>query len=148
MNAYVGIEGFNIPSGYIIKELAIVYPNEEYDHYLFKNPNNFPLTEKDVKTIRHITRYLNNLSYTDGDIPYSSVSSVLQKLEDYAIFTYGSQAQRLLQGFLPTATITNTQDVGHKLDQHLPDPSCFRIHNFRYCAKAKAIAMQTFIEKK
>ena len=148
MFAYIGIEGYNIPSGFIVKELAIVYPNEEFDHYLFKSPNDFLLTAKDEETIRYITRHLNNLSYTDGDIPYSMVGSVLEKLKDYTIYTYGLQTQRLVQGFLPTATIINTQDDGHKLDQHLPDPSCFRIHNFRYCAKSKAIEIQKFVEKR
>ena len=33
MFAYIGIEGYNIPSGFIIKELAIVHPNEEFDHW-------------------------------------------------------------------------------------------------------------------
>ena len=55
MTAYIGIDGFTLPSGFILKEMCILYPNDEYDHYLFKNPG-WQLTEADRRTIRYTTK--------------------------------------------------------------------------------------------
>ena len=68
MDAYIGIEGYTLPTGFIAKELTVIFPNTEYTHYLFERPANFVLSQRDEKTVRYATRYLNNLIYADGDI--------------------------------------------------------------------------------
>ena len=147
MNVCVGVEGYTLPTGYILKELAIIYPNTEYAHYLFEKPEDVILSQRDEKTVRYATRYLNSLNYADGDIPYQQLESILQKLSDCTIYTYSEVAAKLIQELLPTTVVINTQDLGQKLSKQLPDSGCFRIHlNYRYCAKAKALSIIDFVE--
>ena len=147
MDAYVGLEGYTIPSGFIAKELTIIYANAEYSHYIFEKPDNIVLSPQDEKTVRYTTRHLNTLSYEDGDIPYNQLGPILGKLKDFTIYTYSLVASNLIQNFLPTTVVINTQDLGQKLPKHLPDPNCFRLHqNYRYCAKAKAAEVKDFIQ--
>ena len=147
MDAYIGIEGYTLPTGFIAKELTVIFPNTEYTHYLFERPANFVLSQRDEKTVRYATRYLNNLIYADGDTPYNQLGPILQKLSNYTIYTYSQIASNFIQEFLPTTIVINTQDLGYQLPKILPDPSCFRIHRPRYCAKAKALAVRDFVEQ-
>ena len=145
MSCFVGVDGFTLPSGFLIKELCIIYPNDEYNHFLFQKPD-WLLSEVSKRTIRYTTQHLNNLSYEDGDIPYSLLSFILQKIKDLKVYTYSEIAVKLLQHHLPTTAIENIQDQGYKMPPQLPNSKCFRKHNQRYCAKAKAIAIRNFVE--
>lgn len=146
MEVCVAIEGFTLPSRYVLKELALIFSKEEYDHFMFMRPTDFILTEADKRTVRYITYKLNNISYDDGDIPYNQIQNILRKLRQYTIYTYSDIAKKFLQECLPTTVIINTQELGLQLQKSLPNPQCFRHHNHRYCAKAKAIAVMKFIE--
>ena len=148
MDLYIALEGYTLPCGFITKELTILFPNAEYNHYLFKSPEDIILSSMDEKTVRYTTQYLNNLLYSDGDISYNQLGSILRKFIDYKIYTYSLIAERFIQGFLPTAVVINTQDLGYHLPKTLPNPNCFRRHNHRYCSKAKAIAIKDFVENK
>ena len=148
MDVYIGLEGFTLPTGYIVKEMSIIFPNREYSHYIFEKPNDVMLTAQDERTVRYATRNLHNLNYADGDIPYSQLGLILSRLEDFTIYTYSIIASKLRQSHLPTTVVINTQDQGHKLPKELPDSNCFRLHqNYRYCSKAKAIEIKDFVEK-
>ena len=147
MNVYVGVEGYTLPSGFILKELVIMFPNTEYSHYIFEKPNDIVLSPQDAKTVRYATRNLNSLNYEDGDISYNQLGTILDKLKDFTIYTYSLIASNLIQKFLPTTVVINSQNLGQKLPKHLPNPNCFRLHqNYRYCAKAKSYAVRNFIE--
>ena len=146
MEVYIGIDGFTLPSGYIVKEICLLYPNWEFCHLLFKPPTNRDLSDVDERTIRYTTTNLNNLVYQDGDVPYECLYDILQAVQLHKIYTYGEVALRFLQNVLPTSMITNIQTQGFTIPSTLPDPACFRRHNFRYCAKAKAIAVKNFVE--
>ena len=148
MDAYVGIEGFTLPSGYIIKELTILFPNTEYSHYILSKPKDIFLTAQDERTIRYVTRNLNSLNYADGDVPYEQLQTIFSRLEDFTIYTYSRIVAKSIQQYLPTTVVVNTQDLGHVLSKHLPDSNCFRLHtNYRYCSKAKSVAIKEFIEE-
>ena len=99
-----------------------------------------------VGPIRYTTTNLNNLVYQDGDVPYECLYDILQAVQLHKIYTDGEVALRFLQNVLPTSMITNIQTQGFTIPSTLPDPACFRRHNFRYCAKAKAIAVKNFVE--
>ena len=147
----VGIEGFTLPCGFIVKELAIYYTNNEFDHFLFERPHDVQLSYRDLSTIRYITEELNALSYEDGLIPYSQMQPILGKLLGYTINTYGIDAKKCLLKCVPTSVIINTQDIGQKISKILPNPKCFRDHGnqehgYRYCGKAKVIAIKQFME--
>ena len=104
MTAYIGIDGFTLPSGFILKEMCILYPNDEYDHYLFKN-RGWQLTEANRRTIRYTTKNLNNLCYEDGFIPYEQIANILDSVKDVTICTYSEIAVTILQRYLPTTVI-------------------------------------------
>ena len=146
MEVFVGIEGFTLPSGFVAKEVCFLYPNWEFCHLLFKPPCDRHLSNIDRRTIRWTTNNLNNIFYQDGEVPYECLHDILKTLQLHTIWTYGEVAQRFLQDFLPTSIITNVQTLGYSMPSELPSPACFRQHNYRYCAKAKAIAVKNFIE--
>ena len=125
MEVYVAIEGIPLPSGYILKELAFIFQNEEYGHFLFMRPRGFRLTAKDEKTVRFITCNMNNISFDDGDIPYEQARHILEKIRHYKVYTYSDLAQKVLQEYLPTTVIINTQELGFQLQSDLPDPLLF-----------------------
>ena len=145
MSVIVGLDGYTLPGQFVLKEICIQYPNGEFNHYLLKKPDGY-LSELALKTVRYTTEHLSNLSYEDGDIPYNMIGDILDKIKDLRIYTYSDIAQRFLQNYLPTTAIENVQNRGYQLPKQLPDPKCFRSHNPRYCAKAKALAIKKFLD--
>ena len=146
LELYITAEGYTLPSGYILKELSILFPNREYKHFIFKKPDSFIPTDKDNYTIRFTTDKLNQLSFTEGDIPYNIINDILTPYKDYRIYTYSYPFQKFLQNILPTTTLINIQSCGYKLPEYLPKPNCFKNHKARYCSLAKAKAVSRFVE--
>lgn len=146
MDVYIGVEGFTLPGGFVLKELCLIYANNEYSYYIFKAPIDISLSEADKRTIRYATENLNNLSWHDGSVPFECIPSILKDVEQYKIGTYGELARRFLQGILTMSSVTNVQASGFKMPPTLPDSGCGRIHSPRYCAKAKARAIKNFME--
>lgn len=146
MEAFIAVDGYTLPSAFIVKELCIMFPGGEYNHFLFKPPVNQHLTIVDKRTIRYTTKHLNNLSYEDGDTPYEIIHRILSKYKEYRVFTFSDISLNFLQEVLPTTVITNIQVYGFDMPAMLPDPTCCRVHNPRYCALAKAIVIKNFIE--
>ena len=144
MSAFIGMEGYCLPSGFILKELCIIYPNNEFDHFLFKNPD-LKLTKADKRTIRYTTEHLNELQYEDGNIPYEQIETILNSVKDFIIYTYSEIAVKNLQKYLPTTVIKNIQQYGFIMPKTLPESGCFRKHCQRYCGKAKSIQIKNFI---
>ncbi|KAL5269339.1 hypothetical protein ACHWQZ_G002979 [Mnemiopsis leidyi] len=147
MNVYITTDGYTLPSGFIAKEICCMFPNGEFTHTIFKPPmTSHNLSEVDKRTIRYATRNLNNLSFHDGWYPYENMGELLKRFQEYRIYTYSDVTLRLIQQFLPTTVVVNVQDEGFKMPDSLPDAVCFRVHNPRYCAKAKCVAIKNFIE--
>ena len=146
MEIYVALEGYTLRSGFIVKELCVMFLNGEYNIFLFRPPVDRRLSLVEQRTVHYTTRQLNNLSYEDGDIPYEILYQILSKYRDYTIFTFSDVAQRLLQEVLPSAKVTNIQTLGFNMPVVLPPPSCCRVHNPRYCALAKCFEIKNFIK--
>ena len=145
MAVCIGGEGYTLPSGFLLKELCIMHPNNEYSHYLFKTDHCLSLTENDLRTIRYVTEKVNGLLYHDGDIPLKHLREILNRYKDNIIYTYSELMRTTIQQHLPVTVVINVQDMGYTLPRLLPDPHCFRFHCFRYCAKSKAIAIRNFM---
>lgn len=146
MSVFICVEGFTLPCGFILKELCAFYPNGEFCHFMFRAPENQLLSNVEQRTVRYTTAYLNNLSFSDGELPYNCFPAALETFKMYNIYTYSDVGRKLLQNVLPTTVITNVQSLGFKMPSTLPDPGCCRVHNPRYCAKAKAIAIKDFVD--
>ena len=145
MEVYIGLEGFTLTKEFILKELVIFYPNNEFNHYIIKNPPKY-LSEKDSRTVRYATENINNLSWYDGDIPYDSVGRILKKVRDWKVYTYGDFAKRFLRKYLPNTVIVDIQ-TDCKMPTTLECCDCFRNHPPRYCAKAKAKFIKNYISR-
>ena len=145
MNAYVGFEGYFTQSGFVHKELCILYDSDRYDHYLFKKPEE-KLSEADMVTVRWATCQLNNLEFNDGSMPYKEIEQILKKIENYQIYTFSDVAVETLQKYIPNAPkVKNIQELGFEMPKRLSFAYCFRPHNPRYCAKAKAREVRKFM---
>ena len=146
MKVYIATSGYRLPSGLIVKEICCLFPNDEYNHYILKPPTNWDLSDVDKRTIRYAIKNLNSLSYHDGDIPYENIETIFTRYQEYQVYTYSRVTFKLLQNILPTTIIVNVQSLGYQMPSELPNPMCCRAHNTRYCAKAKSIAIKTFME--
>ena len=80
MDVYIGMEGFTLPRGFIVKELCMMYQNEEFSHFLFKAPLNTTLSDVDQRTVRYTTDKLNRLSWHDGNVPFECLSNILKEV--------------------------------------------------------------------
>lgn len=146
MELVIAAEGFTLPSGYVLKEMSIIFFNREYKHFLFKKPTNFLPTPKDIITIQYTTKHFNQLSFLEGDVPYNLIEDILTPYRDYKMYTYSDIFRKFLQNILPSTTVTNIQTYGKKLPATLPKPNCFRNHRARYCSLAKAKAILKIVE--
>ena len=146
MEVYIGLEGFTLTDEFIVKELAILYPNKEFNHYIIRNPPKY-LSEKDSRTVRYTTEHINKLSWYDGDIPYNMIERILKKVRDWKVYTYGAYARQFLLKYLPNTIVIDVQEsMGCKLPS-LEMCGCFRDHPPRYCAKAKAVFIKNYVEQ-
>ena len=145
MNAYVGFEGYFTQSGFVHKELCILYDTDIYDHYLFRKPEE-KLSEADMATVRWATCHLNNLEFNDGCVPYKEIEQIFKKIENYEIYTFSYVAVETLQKYIPNAPkIQNIQEFGYEMPKRLGFAYCFRPHTPRYCAKAKAREVRNYM---
>ena len=81
MEVYIGLEGYLLPRGYIVKEVAILHTTEHYEHYIIKAPEDIFLTLKDVETVCMVTKKMNRLSYSDGFIPYNMLARIFDSID-------------------------------------------------------------------
>ena len=142
----VAVEGYQLSEHFILKELFIQNSNEEFRQFLFKPPNGFKLSDKDARTVRYTTRHLSGLSYTLGDISYTEVGPILQKLQHCVVYTYGCNARNFLLKWLPSTVIINIQELGYSMPKELFKRPCFLNHPARYCAASKAFDIKCFLD--
>ena len=79
-SVYIGIEGFLLAVGYIVKELTLLHDSGDVDHFLFQAPHSQQLTEAECRTIRYVSKNLNGLSYHEGSIPYEEICNILNRI--------------------------------------------------------------------
>ena len=137
---FIAIEGFNLKQGYVIKELSIVHPDDTFQHYQFKTPDNFTPSAAARKTVKFTKKYLNGFSLEEQCfLPNHIHSTILYEFKNFKIYVAGEITKRFLFNTLPE---TNIIDVCSLLDfqypEVLPDPHCFRAHRHRYCSLAKS----------
>ena len=148
-SVFVAIEGFNLKQGYVIKELSIVHPDDTFQHYQFKTPENFIPSAVERKTINYTKNYLNGFSVEDECyLPNNLHSTILNEFKNFKIYVAGEITTRFLLHILPEASIINVCSVINiQYPKELPDPHCFRTHRHRYCSLAKARCIKaTYID--
>ena len=145
MEVYIAGEGYDIHSGFLLKEMCVMFSNKEYSQFVFKT-DDVVLSEGDYKAIRDAVKHTSKLSFHDGDIPSHLVCDILERYQEYTIYTYSEEMCDFIQHHLPTTIVINVQDKGLTLKEQLPDPICFRRHPPNFCAKAKAIEIRNFMD--
>ena len=83
---YVGVEGFLLKGGYIVKELSYVYEDARVDHYRFAAPDDLFLTPAEAITVRYVSKNLNGLSLHDNGVNYSQLETIIRQLSGKCCF--------------------------------------------------------------
>lgn len=119
---------------YIVKELAFSSLDRNcHQSFVFKPPTD-TCSESNVipEKADWITNFHFQLSWTDGDIPYSCLNQILLKLGDQfrIIYVKGLQKKTFLEKFLPQIKIINIEDFGcSKLILLNSKKTCLRKHS-------------------
>ena len=109
MSIFVGAEGFQLGNTFILTVLHLsVGDSTDYKHFVFKAPL-LPFTAIERRSIRYCTRYLHQISRTEGDVPYSALVPIIKKMESSTLYCYGYTTARFLRKLLPTSIIIDTQ---------------------------------------
>ncbi len=144
----VALEGFYMSRQYIVKEMTIYFDEDNYQHFMFNNPDHIePSSYIFDRTVKHAQR-LNGLSPgNDYFLPYSAIGQILAKIENDIIYTAGSQAKEVLRSYLEDTEIVDICHEFHfKYPQELPPVPCFKRHPPRYCSLAKSIIIKNTID--
>ena len=135
----VSLEGFSLTS-YIIKELTIMRLDGTYDHFLFAPPTAFVRRSPyERRTIQYTTKALSKLDCADGELPYATLTSLLDRIEPgVSVLCHGNMARNFLKKALqPGVIIRDTSLEGKKFPKELGDVCCGRRHTSRFCSLAK-----------
>ena len=141
---FVGVEGFTLPEQVIVKELSLMFENDEFNHFIFEQPLDFTPRTDELTTIKYTTSYIHGLNFTDGCVPYSKLDEILQRLHNCKIFCCGENTRRLIQRYIPLTPVTNIQHSGYIMPTSLQPATCGRSHFARNCSLAKATAVKNF----
>ena len=141
------MECFNLSSGYIIKELTILIPDDSYEHFQFNPPNDFNPTAAQTKTIKYIQKHLNELTlYENALLPYSIINDIMKKISSHTIFVAGNITQNVINEYLPLSKVIDIcTEYKFSYPKELPPANCFKQHKPRYCSMAKTAYVKKFM---
>ena len=144
---FLALEGFTLPSGYIIKELSVIFDNDNYQHFHFKPPTNFYPTNEEHYTINYTTTYLNQLYLMDDSLlPYSTINDILKNLSSHTIYVAGQSAYNFIKAKLPMTRVINICIKNNfEYPKQLSKSNCFKDHNPRYCSLSKCKYIKNFM---
>ena len=137
------VEGFNFHTGFVIRELTLLFPDNSEQHFQFRNPETVYLDDRDKRTAKFAKRHLHGFSATDDGtccLPYSIYPQILKAVENCRIYVAGQIARRFFMKNLPYTPIIDVYSSWDfmKYPIELENPQCFFLHRFRYCSLAKA----------
>ena len=147
-NMILALEGYTLPTWYIIKEMTVIFENNNLQHFQFAAPTDFQPTGRDLYTIRFTTKYINEIAYSDNSLLlYPMIDCILQKLSSQTIYVAGHCAYQFLSTKLPTTRIIDVcTKHDFKYPKELPTANCFKQHRPRYCSMAKATYVKHFMD--
>ena len=148
--AIVSVDGINLSSRFILKEMSIrIDKDESYRHFIFNRPADLVMTLADKKTEEYAKRVLGAAGiddYSDGSLDYYSHIGILYSLANYKIFCAGHVSYKFLSTILPYADIYDIQEISsHTFPKQLPTAWCGISHNPRYCSLAKLWNIVNFV---
>ena len=138
------VEGFPTRNGgLILRELTLIFPNGQEQHFHFKNPETMCLNEVEMAAAKFCQRHQNGFSPTDNEsccLPAAVYPKVLEEIKHCRIYCAGESKRNFFARHLPDAHIV---DVCTILDFCYPAnlagyPNCtFKLHRNRFCTLSK-----------
>ena len=139
----LSLEGVNLRSGFIVREMSIYYLHDwSFRHYFFETPDNLSLTEDDRQTARFYRDMMGGIDldrYIDGSIPYINLDYILLQHSSYSIYVVGNVSYNFLRDKLPShSKITDIRNITTFVyPRTLETAGCGVHHEPRYCSLAK-----------
>lgn len=113
MALFVDVQYNRVGDSNILKELAIINIHEKFSHYIFRPPYSYnKLSKKDKKQLRWLQYNHSDLGWEDGDFPYSSIQSILERelSKSSQVYVKGLVKQVWLEDYNINAI--NIEDLG------------------------------------
>lgn len=153
MSILLSLEGVNLRSGYIVRELAIFFPAENggVRTFYFATPEDLELTHLDRRTNYHHRHSLNGANldvFIPGALCSTLLHPILKSLATYKIYVAGNVAQNFLQSLLPYTVVEDIcKKFGFKYPKRVPHQrTCGLDHSGRYCAASKLNEIVQFMD--
>ena len=137
------IEGFTTQNeGFILRELTLIFPNEQEQHFQFKNPENMYLNPDEMKIAKFSQRHLNGFSPTDNEsccLPAAVYPKILEEIQYCRIYCAGEIERCFFAKNLPDSKVIDVYSlIDFNYPTQLDNPNCFKLHRYRNCSLAKA----------
>ena len=156
MNSFViiDVQGFkNIRNNFILKEISILYQNNEYQTFIIKPPYDFcTLYANEQRQIKCMEKHQHGLGWNDGSVTYDSVRKFIQDNISLRTFIYvkGDKKKKWIKEFLGTKHfIINIKDLGcdslKELKYQYPNqPRC--LTHEKMCTLENVFLMKCFLQ--
>lgn len=145
---FIDLQGFRSNSNqFIVKEVAIVYSDNEVFSFIVKPPYKFEcLTAEKQKQARWLTKRFHGLHWSDGTVPYSTVKQILwENVKDLDVCVQGMEKKKWLEHILERE-VFNIQEITSTNLKILEKqyPNCYRCndHGYGSCAVKNAFLIR------
>ena len=148
----VSIEGVNLTHRFVLRELSILFTEDDsLRHYFFNGPHGLHLTPIDKRTNYYTEKFLGGLgvsTHVPAALEAGSYRRILSSLgNQYRILCVGNVAHKFLTEQLPYADIWDLQSIaGLTFPKTLRTAYCGVSHPPRYCSLAKLWFMRNFVD--
>ena len=136
-------EGFCVKNGgFVLRELTLIFPDGDEQHFQFKNPEDLCLDDAEMKIAKFAERYLHGFSPTSDEnccLPYAVYPKILEVIQNCRIYCAGELFRRFFTSNLPNSHVIDVYSLfDFRYPNELDNPGCFKLHRYRYCSLAKA----------
>lgn len=145
----VDLQGFkNNSNHFIVKELAIVFNNNECINFIIRPPFHFEcLSLKKQREANWLTRHYHHLDWSDGTVTYQSVCKFLQSNTRHSkVYTKGEEKVKCLNEMTRHhQTIFNAEDIGcisfKQIENKYSEYFYCNYHRYGVCALRNAFLL-------
>ena len=146
----VSFEGVNLSHRYVVREMTLLFVEDDAVRHYFFNPPNLNLTPADKRTDGYTQTYLGGIG-VNTEIPGALGADVYRHIlttlgNRYRVLCVGEIAAKLLTQILPYADIWELQSLaGLTYPKTLRNCYCGYNHQPRYCSLAKTWYIRNFM---
>lgn len=144
---FIDVQGFKSNSNrFIVKELAIVFNNDECINFIIKPPYDFKcLSIKKQNEANWLTKNYHHINWNDGSASYKNVCNFVKiNTKHSKIYTKGREKKKWLEEMIHQ-TINNIEDIcsyNFKQMENKYAEYCYcNYHTYGVCAQKNAFLM-------